>query len=746
MPATRAKPPRKPRRSSVGDGPAHPGGGSIVPRARLVERLLAATEARVTLIEAPAGFGKSTVLSEWSDTDPRPFARLTLGRRHDDAVLLAAAIAASIAEHATVDEQVFAALYGREQGTLKVAVPRLLESLERAERPLVIALDDAHTLTSAGALEVVKALAVGLPAETHLALAGRSEPAIGVSRLRANRELVELRASDLAMTEAEADLLLRSCGLELDPESIALLVERTEGWPAALYLATLSLRDADDADRAAREFAGDDRIVSDYLRDEFVTRLTAEQLDFLTRTSVVDELSGDLCDALLDSDGSAGILRGLARNNALVRAIDPKERSFRYHALLREMLGSELRRDRPREEVELHARASKWFEGLGEIDRAVPHAIATGDVDLAADLIWSHAATYSSVGREATLQLWLGSFSEPQIAGSAPLCLVRATCALTKGDGGAVAHWVDQALGIVTDHPRADADAVRVAAGAIRAAGSARDGVVRMHADALAAFELLPEHDPWRTLCRLVEGSALHLGGDVEGAREALEDGARRSAVGVPSVYALCLSQLALIALDADDLDRAAASTADALARIEINALADQPTIAPVFAAAAVVEARQGEAATARAHARQAAGLLDELTDFSPWYECETRIVIARALPLLDDIAGARAQLAAAGRRLRKAGDDAPLLRRWIDEAWKEADAATISGRWPLSPAELRLLRYLPTHLTFREIADESFVSANTVKTQARSIYRKLGVSSRAEAVATARTAGLIGA
>jgi len=709
---------------------------------------MARTAAPVALIEAPAGFGKSTVLGEWSDVDERPFARLTLGRRHDDPVLLTASIAACIAEYAPVDEEVYAALYGHEQGTLKVAVPRLLESLQRSERPLVIALDDAHALTSPEALEVLTALALGLPAGTQLALAGRSEPAIGVSRLRANRELTELRTSDLAMTEAEADLLLRSCGLELDRESVALLVERTEGWPAALYLATLSLGDADDADLAAREFAGDDRIVSDYLRDEFIARLTAEQLDFLTRTSIVDEVSGDLCDALLDGAGSAGVLRDLARDNALVSALDHKERSFRYHALLREMLGSELRRDRPREEAALHARASSWFEERGEIDRAVPHAIATGDVNLAANLIWSHTATYSSVGRDSALRLWLESFSESQIEGCAPLCLVRATCALTLGDGGAVAHWVGRALDLVADHPNAqvDADAVRIAARAIRAAGSARDGVVRMHADALAAFELLPEHDPWRTLCRLVEGSALHLAGDADGGRAALEDGARRSAVGIPSVYSLCLSQLALIALDADDLSQAADLTADALARIEINALVDQPTIAPVPAAAALVEAHQGEAAAASAHARHAARLLDELTDFSPWYECETRIVIARALAQLDDIAGARAQLADAGRLLRQAVGDAPLLRRWIDEAWKEADAATISGRWPLSPAELRLLRYLPTHLTFREIADESFVSANTVKTQARSIYRKLGVSSRAEAVATARTAGLIDA
>ena len=211
-----------------------------------------------------------------------------------------------------------------------------------------------------------------------------------------------------------------------------------------------------------------------------------------------------------------------------------------------------------------------------------------------------------------------------------------------------------------------------------------------------------------------------------------------------PSVHSLCLAQLAIAALDAEDLDEATRLSAAALARIETNALADQPTMALIFAVGALVDARRGAAAEASAHARQAGRLLGFLNEISPWYEAEARIVIARALALLDDVAAARAQLAEAGRRLRQAGE-APLLRSWLEQGWKEADAATLSGRWPLSPAELRLLRHLPTHLTFREIADESFVSANTVKTQARSIYRKLGVSSRAEAVATARTAGLLG-
>ena len=223
-----------------------------------------------------------------------------------------------------------------------------------------------------------------------------------------------------------------------------------------------------------------------------------------------------------------------------------------------------------------------------------------------------------------------------------------------------------------------------------------------------------------------------------------LEEGARRGAVLAPNIETLCLSQLALVALDEDDTDGAEALVDSAISKMEHFALGDYPTEALAFAVAALIRAGRGKADQAAQALRTSGELLDELKDFSPWYEAETRIVLARALLLLDDVAASRARLAEAGRHLRRTGD-AIVLREWLERAWREGDAArSVTGRWPLSPAELRLLHYLPTHLTFREVGEELFVSANTVKTQARSIYQKLGVSSRAEAVACARAAGLL--
>ena len=719
-------------------------GRSIIPRERLVSGLTQSDESAIILICAPAGFGKSTVLAEWEPADPRPFAWLTLAERHDDPVLLTESIAGALAELAPIGEDVYLALNGSKEGVLNVAVPRLLESLHRGDAPMVLALDDVHEVSDPDSLSVISTIARGLPEGSQLALASRTEPAIRLGRFRANRDLIELDAGDLAMTRRETDAMLRACGLRLDPKSVDVLRERTEGWPAALYLAALSLGEAADPDVDARRFAGDDRLVVDYLRDEFIDNLDRDVASFLTRTSILNELSGDLCDAVLDSEGSASTLRDLARSNALVKSLDSKDHSFKYHSLLRDMLVAELRRTHPREELELRGRAAAWYAERGDYDSAVTHAVASGDTEAAASLIWSQAGTYTSTGRVTTVKRWLNLFNEAQIANSPMLCLVRATTELGSGNGADVVHWTARARAHLDDSPRQDAESIRVAAGAIEACGAARDGVVSMRERAVEAFTLMAAEDPWRSSCRLVEGASRHLTGEPALAREALEDAARRGLVVAPGINTVALAQLALLALDEDDLIEARRLSQESIKRFRLNALADQPTQALVPAVAGFVEAQRGDPTTAGRDIKRAVSLLSRLKDFSPWLRTETRIVIARALVRLDDVPGARRQIDDASRELRLT-PDAPLLAQWLDEARKEADAATMSGRSPLTKMELRVLQYLPGHLSFPKIAEELFLSLNTVKTHVRAIYMKLDVSSRAEAVTCAREAGLLG-
>ena len=546
------------------------------------------------------------------------------------------------------------------------------------------------------------------------------------------------------MTRSEATELLRASGLKLGPGAIKRLIERTEGWPAALYLAALSLEGENEPSLAIERLAGDDRLVADYLRDEFLSRQSAEDLDFLTATSVLERLTGPLCDALLERQGSAKTLRRLSRSNLLLVPLDRKDEQYRYHALLREMLRSELRRLGEHCEATLHQRASKWYAAAGDFDRAIPHAISAGHIHEAGKLIWANTASYESRGRAATMRRWLDQFTHDQIAASPPLCLALATNHMTMGHGDQVEHWTGAAVRSLEAVPAPERGALETGAALIRAAGSAREGVARMGEDAGRAYERLPDDSPWRSLCRLVEGAAHHLAGDRQRARPALEEGSRRGAIAAPTVQTLCLAQLALLEVDEADLE--AAVDLASRARVEANryGLDDYPISALVFAVSALAHARRGQVEDAAREVKHSIRLLEQLIDLSPWYEAETRIVLARSLLLLDNPVAARAHLSDAVRYLRQT-PDAVVLAAWLSEASTEADGArSVDGRWPLTTAELRLLHFLPTHLSFREIAGQLFVSTNTVKTQAQSIYRKLGVSSRAEAVACAEAAGLI--
>jgi LuxR family maltose regulon positive regulatory protein len=265
-----------------------------------------------------------------------------------------------------------------------------------------------------------------------------------------------------------------------------------------------------------------------------------------------------------------------------------------------------------------------------------------------------------------------------------------------------------------------------------------------MKEDAVAAAAALPDESRWRSLCSLLEGVADHLTGERERARAALGEAVRRSAPATPNVHTLALAQLALLELDEGEPDAASTLILQAMARADRVGLTDYPTSALLFAVAALVRARRGRVEPALRDARRCDRLLGELTDFSPWYEAETRIVAARALLLLDDIPAARRLLTEAEAH-QLSSPDATALEDWRRDAERDAESVgELGGRWPLTKAELRLLHYLPSHLSFREIGAELFVSTNTVKTQAQSIYRKLAVSSRAEAVACAKTAGLI--
>ncbi len=724
----------------------HALGSQLVPRPRLVARLRDAADSPLVILTAPAGYGKTTVLTEWAAEDERPFAWITLDGADNDPAALVSSIVEELERIEPVASEVLAALSAPEPSISTIVLPRLGRALASRNVPFVLVLDDVHTLKGREALDLVTAIADHLPPEAQLALASRTEPPLGLGRMRAQHRLLEFHHRDLAMTRSEGHELLESMGLGLDAADLETLFERTEGWPVALYLAGLSLLDQPEIGEAVARFAGDDRVIVDYLRDEFLSRISPDTLEFLTRTSVIDLLTGPVCDTVLERSDSARMLRDLARSNTLIVPLDHRDRTFRYHALFAEMLRAELDRLDPQLAAELHGRARDWYAEHRDYDRAVPHAISAGDVERAGRIIFESVPALMTRGRNATIRRWLEQFTDEQLAGSAPLTVTAAHSDLARGEGSHAEHWTSVAEARL-DHTVPPELKPAVEAGMLLArAELGRDGVDRMAGDAARAAALLDEDDPWRSVSCMVEGIASHLRGDRERARKKLEEGARRGAVATPFIEVLCVAQLALLAVDEDDREEATALAARARGQIERSGLADYESAAFAFAVSALVRTLDGRVEDARADAEQSIRLLERLADFAPWFEAETRLALARARLRLDDVEAARTLLAGASRSLRQM-PDAAVLREWVQDTWAAIDssaAAVASGRLGLTPAELRVLQHLPTHLSFREIAERLFVSTNTVKTQARAVYRKLDVSSRAEAVERAQQAGLL--
>jgi LuxR family maltose regulon positive regulatory protein len=715
----------------------------LVDRSRLLDKL-AGSSATVALLNAPSGYGKSVLLEQWSGRDRRPFVSVLLGPEHHDPALLATAIVDALERVEPVPADVAAALTVPEPGIESFVLPRLAAALTARQVPLVLILDDLEQLESPQSLSVVATVCAKLAPGSRVALATRSEPALPLGRLRAHRRLIELGRAELTMNKPESAALLSGLGLEPTPKQLDVLVAHTEGWPAALYLAGLALAEAPDLGRAIARFAGDDRIVVDYVSEEFLVPVSKRRLEFLRRASVLDRLSGPLCDAVLERTGSATVLRDLSRSNMLLVSLDRQDEWFRFHALFREMLAAELRRAEPDAVSGLHRRASDWWSERGDWDRAIEHAIEAGASDRAGELLWAAIPAYMARGRNSTILACLHRLGEETVAGDAALSLTMSCAQLTRGAGAEADHWAAVGRRLLAAEPSSAKVDVLTAGLALFEACLSRDGVGEMSARCAIAARLLPEESPWLSMSCLLDGVGLHLRGEREPALEALSEGARRGSVGAPNVQVLCLAQMALLAIEEDDWQLAEMLASQARAQIDRSGLVEYPIMALAFAVSALVRSRVGMVQQAGADLGLARARLAELDQFAPWYEIETRIVLARVAARLGEARSASELLADASRRLKEA-PDAVVLGEWIEATTATVEAASVSAGAGLTPAELRLLQFFPTHLSFPQIAAQLFVSPNTVKTQAQSIYRKLGASSRRSAVELAEAAGLLG-
>ena len=408
----------------------------LVARPRLVERLNRGAGAALTLVSAPAGFGKTTLLADWL-AGGRPAAWLSLDERDNDAGVFWAYAVAALTSVAPLSPF---------RPPVESALTTLVNDLGAVRDDVVLVLDDYHHIDAPEVQEGMAFLLDHLPPRVHLVIAGRADPMVPLARLRARGELTEVRAAELRFTADEAAAYLNGAmGLALTARDVTALEGRTEGWIAALQLAALSMQGRPDVAGFIAGFAGDDRYIVDYLTEEVLARQPDDVRRFLLQTSVLDRLSGPLCDAVTGQDGGRARLAELERGNLFLVPLDHRRRWYRYHQLFADVLTVHLRDEQPDELPGLHRRAGAWFERNGEPAEAIRHALAGGDVERAADLVEREIPALSRSRQESAARGWLAALPDEVVRARPVLGVALAGVLLMGGERDGVEEMLRDA-------------------------------------------------------------------------------------------------------------------------------------------------------------------------------------------------------------------------------------------------------------------------------------------------------------
>ena len=414
----------------------------LVPRPRLSERLDRGTASKLTLVSAPAGFGKTTLLTEWlaagpaAPADERLAAWLSLDRADNDPASFWTYVIAALRTVASgVGESALALLQAPQPPPIETVLTALLNDLGAIAGDIVLVLDDYHVIDARDVQDGMAFLLDHLPPGLHVVIASRADPALPLARLRARGELAEIRAAELRFTPDEAAAYLNEMmGLQLTARDVAALEGRTEGWIAALQLAALSMQGRDDVAGFIAGFAGDDRYVVDYLAEEVLQRQPDRVQAFLLQTSILGRLSGPLCDAVTGQGGGKAMLEALDRGNLFLVPLDDRRRWYRYHHLFADVLQARLLDEQPGQVPDLHRRASAWYEQNGEPSVAIGHALAAEDFGRAADLVELAIPAMRRTRQEATVRGWLEALPDEVVRVRPVLSVAVAGALLTGGE------------------------------------------------------------------------------------------------------------------------------------------------------------------------------------------------------------------------------------------------------------------------------------------------------------------------
>jgi len=723
-----------------------------VPRQPLVHRL-AAEDAKLALVHAPAGFGKTIAVAQWraAEIPSRAFAWVSLDPGDNDPVRLWSHVVSSL-------ERACPSLAREDlSGLLRVRVPdisgRLLPTLVNAlaglRERVVLVLDDYHLVEARRCHEQVESLLASLLPPAKIVIISRTVPPLQVARLRAAGEMTEIGMGELRFTPGEAAGLIGAVAASpLGERDLAELVERTEGWPAALYLAALSLRSRPDPRAFVHEFTRDNRYVADYLLEEVIGRQPEHVVRFLTHTAILDRFTAALCDAVTARKDSAEIIALLERENLFLVALDESRRWFRYHHLLSEALRARLEyRERALAPL-LHRRASEWFRTQGSAEEAIDHALATGDGDAAVEVIAAHWYSYINVGRVETVSGWLKALGDHTVAVNPLAAHTAAWIAALSGQSGTVQRLLPVIDASEDGGPLPDGMRSLRSSAALLRATFGFDGIRVMRESAATAIQLEDDPtSPWHVLALTDHGFSLYLSGE-PGPAQALGR-AVLSGVADPSVRLTATSVAALVASAEGRLAEGRALADEAL-RIADDGLRDTPQASLAYLAVAAGLAEEGRLEEARRQLVQALQLRRRQLGMSPWPTLEIMFRLAVVLHGIGDDAEATRLVTEIDDILTSLPDGAEAQQARLEQLRQRlggepgTEPKGEGQRLGLTDREVTVLRMLRGSMSIAEIAQELELSSNTVKTHTQAIYRKLGVSARAAAVTRARELGLL--
>jgi LuxR family maltose regulon positive regulatory protein len=706
----------------------------------------------IILVDAPAGWGKTTAVASWVRGQDRPTAWLSLDPTDDEPVRFwTYLIEATRAVRPGFGDTALELVRSPGTGLLTAALPALVNELTaETESGLVLVLDDYHVILNndihAGMIFLLEHLI-----NAHVVIITRADPPFPLPRWRARAALTELRIDDLRFDSEDAEQLFNTLlGRELDEGSLRGLCDRTEGWAAGLVLAALSIRGQLDPSTFVKGFAGDDRHIVDYLGSEVLDSLDEDTRQFLVHTSILDRLTAPLCDAVLNRSDSTQALTRIERANLFLTPVDNRGEWFRYHQLFAELLRIELELTEPDQVPILHSRASGWFAGHGNVAEAVRHAVAAGTPRVAADLLSDQWSLLLQSGDLAGIVQSLEVLSDDFVRTDPRLCLIRAWMTINLGRVGDLADWIDAADTALKESDESDKMVFGAAAGMLRCieayltgnAGGAIDAATR--AVELDAVEI----PPWRSVGCPVLGIALYWTGRPEESVETLQPAVRRAREAGNHLAQLHgTGCLALAAADRGEMPVVSTLVGQALQIQETHGFRDHWAGAMTLLAQGRMELDAGRLDHAVAAITEAVRLSRRgLARIELAYGLLSlaQIELRRGRPsettnLVNEAQHALSSCADPGVVLQLASS----LARQVGVVSSQ-DAPRLPFGEKLSDRERSVLLLLPTELSLPDIASSLFVSSNTVKTHTRAIYRKLGVARRIEAVDRAQELGLI--